>query len=237
MSTEITPAPQREVQYLTPEAERFALQQRMAKLFYVSGLFADIKGQGVEQSIAQAFVKIALGDSMGFSAAESMQGIDIIKNRPAVGAQLRAARMQRNGYTWDVLQCDDKGCRLQLYKGDKKLGEVSYMEADAKAAGLLSKDNWKNDPSSMYFARAITRSQRRYAPGVLSLDVMSTEEAFDAPPAAPPEIPAQAATNAKTAALAAKLESKREQANGKEAEKPAPAPQPAAEPSGSQDLF
>ena len=37
----------------------------------------------------------------------------------------------------------------------------------------------------MYFARAITRAQRRYAPGVLSLDILSTEEAIDLPAAAP----------------------------------------------------
>ena len=51
-----------------------------------------------EQAIALAFVKIELGASMGFSAAEAMTGIDFVQGRLAVGAQLRGARMQRAGF-------------------------------------------------------------------------------------------------------------------------------------------
>lgn len=178
-----TPAPaQSPTLYHSPEAERFGMEQRMARLFVESGLFGDIKGQTPQMAIAQAYVKIALGHSMGFSPAESMQGIDIIQGRPAVSAQLRAARMQRNGYIWTVDRLDNTGCKLTIYKGNVKLGEVSFLEADAKLANLAGKDNWKKDPSSMYFARAITRAQRRFAPGVLSADVVSTEEAWDLPP-------------------------------------------------------
>jgi hypothetical protein len=91
MSTELTLMNQN-IQTYT--GERFELEQRMAKLFAMSGLFTDIKGANQEMAIAQAYVKIALGSSMGFSPAESMQGIDIIQWRPAEGAHLRAARMQ-----------------------------------------------------------------------------------------------------------------------------------------------
>ena len=54
-----------------PAVARFQLEQRMARLFVASGLFSDIKGQTEEQAIAQAWVKIGLGASMGFSPAES----------------------------------------------------------------------------------------------------------------------------------------------------------------------
>src|SRR5208282_563151 len=111
--------------------------------------------------------------SMGFSPAESMQGIDLIKGKPCVGAQLRAARMQRNGYNWSVDQCDSGGCKLTVRRGDEELGVVSFMKEDAAAMGLLANDNYKKDAPSMYFARAITRAQRRFAPGVLSIDVLS----------------------------------------------------------------
>lgn len=186
-------------QYLSPEAERFAMEQRMARLFVASGLFGDIKGQTSEQTVAQAYVKIALGSSMGFAPAEAMSGIDIIQGRPCVGSQLRAARMQRNGYSWSIDQLDTKGCVLTVYANGQRLGEAAYMEEDAQRAGLLGKDNWKKDPTSMYFARAITRAQRRYAPGVLSLDVMSTEEVVEE------QLPAAVATQAKSDSLAAKM--------------------------------
>ncbi len=209
-------------------SERFELEQRMAKLFAASGLFSDIKGASQEQAIAQAYVKIALGNSMGFSPAESMQGIDIIQGKPSVGAQLRAARMQRAGYTWTVDQCDWKGCTLTFYKGDKKLGAISYMEEDATKAGLIGKDNWKKDAPSMFFARSITRGQRRFAPGVLSLDVMSTEEAIDHTDYA--LVPMASATEQKTDALAEKLKAKREESKLAPAPAPVPAAQPAPEP-------
>lgn len=181
------------------EIQKFEFQQRCARLFAASGLFADIKGQGESQSIAQAFVKIALGDSMGFNPAESMTGIDIIQGRVSVGSSLRAARMQRAGYSWDILQLDDKGCRLRMrFKGaplmceqiDDATGEisevpaiVSFMVEDAARAGLAGKDTYKKNPRNMFFARAITNAQRWYAPGILGVDILSTEEAIDMEPA------------------------------------------------------
>lgn len=182
-----------------PEVQRFEFHQRASKLFATSGLFSDIKGQTEAQAIAQAYVKISLGESMGFNPAESMTGIDIIVGRVAVGANLRAARMQRAGYSWDMLQLDDKGCRLRLKLNGKYLmcedinqqtGEitdvpvtVSFMLEDAVKANLAGKDNYKKNPRNMFFARAITNAQRWYAPGILGADILSTEEAQDLDPA------------------------------------------------------
>ncbi len=188
-------------------------KQRLAKMFANSGCFVNIdKDQDGKflpetMSIARAVVKIELGASMGFSPAESMTGIDIIKGRVAVGANLRAARMQRAGYGWPQMICRDEGCWIPLeFQGKPMLqqkvsedGElvfdssgkpvmvqvvVSFTKKDADRAGLSGKDNYKKDPSSMYFARAITRTQRRYGPGVLGVDVLDTYEAQDLGPGA-----------------------------------------------------
>ena len=174
------------------EIQKFEFQQRAAKLFAMSGLFADIKGQTVEQALAQAFVKIALGESMGFSPAESMTGIDIIQGRVAVSANMRAARMQRSGYGWDILQLDETACRLrmkfngQIIMQENEYGEsvpavVSFTMADAVKAHLAGKDNYKKNPRNMLFCRTITNAQRWYAPGVLSMNILSSEEAVDLP--------------------------------------------------------
>ncbi len=175
--------------------------QRLAKMFAFSGCFADIKDQREDVSIARALVKIKLGESMGFTEAEAMTGIDIIQGRVAVGASLRAARMQRAGYSWPQMIVNDKGCWIPLaFQGapmmQQKVDErgqavfdqgkpvmtqvvVSFDLKDAQLAGLAGKDNYKKDPSSMYFARAITRAQRRYGPGVLGVDILDTYEARD----------------------------------------------------------
>jgi hypothetical protein len=184
----------------------FDQKQRLAKMFANSGCFQDIDkdeaGKWLPQdiSIARAMVKIELGESMGFSAAEAMTGIDIIKGRVAVGAALRGARMQRAGFSWPQMLVTDKGCWIPLcFRGEPmlcpKVDEnggivtdssgnpvmtqvvVSYTLKDAQAAGLAAKDNYKKMPSDMYYARAITRAQRRYGPGVLGVDVLDTYEA------------------------------------------------------------
>jgi hypothetical protein len=201
----------------------FEHKQRLANLFAKSGCFGDIKKDiSQEQAIAQAFVKIELGESMGFTAAESMQGVHLINGTPAVNAQLRAARMQRAGFHWDIDWFDSdqgvcEGCRLWLYRNGRPLmkvvrdlagniiaGEngqplmeqvsVAFLKKDAemlkttmwgetrgekKTVSVLEKDNWKNTPRNMYFARAITNAQRFHAAGVLSGEIPSTEEAMD----------------------------------------------------------
>ena len=173
-----------------PEVQMFELHQRQARLFALSGLFADIKGQTIEEAIARAFVKIDLGESMGLSAAESMTGIDLIQGRVAVSANIRASRMQRAGYDWDILQLDDKGCRLQMkFKGQLLMRQdsdgrkvpavVSFTQDDATKAQLIGKEMFKKYAPNMYFARAITNAQRWYAPGVLTLNILSSEEAMD----------------------------------------------------------
>lgn len=174
----------------SPEVQTFELHQRQARLFAMSGLFSDIKGTTVEEAIARAFVKIDLGESMGLSAAEAMTGIDLIQGRVAISANIRAARMQRAGYDWDILQLDEKGCRLQLkFKGQILMREdengkrvpavISFLESDATKAGLIGKDMFKKYPPNMYFARAITNAQRWYAPGILSINILSSEEAAE----------------------------------------------------------
>ncbi len=180
-------------------------EQRLSKLFAKSGLFADVKGVSEEEAIARCFVKIALGKSMGFSAAESLQGIDVIQNRLAIGAHLRAARFQRAGFSWPGMIVRDEGCWIPLFFQNRpmlqqKVSEagdlvfdannepvmvnvvVSYTRKDAERAGLWTKDNYKRMPSDMMFARAITRAQRRYGPGVLGVDVLDTYEAQDLRP-------------------------------------------------------
>ncbi len=180
------------------------LNQRFARAFAQSGLFADIAGGSEAQQIARALIKIELGKSMGFSPAESMTGIDIIKGRVSVGANLRASRMQRAGYTWAVLQLDDQGCRLELFNSGQKIGEVAFGREDAKRANLDGKENYRQNPRNMFFARAITNAQRWYAPGILSLDILSAEEAIDATDYV--EKPAmQARTEARTEGLPEKM--------------------------------
>lgn len=177
-------------------------KQRLATMFARSGCFSDIKGTSETEAIAKAMVKIKLGESMGFSEAESMTGIDIIQGRVAVGANLRAARMQKAGYSWPQMILTNEGCWIPLeFQGKKLLQQkvnadgtlvfdgdgnpvmvqtvVSFTKQDAVTAGLFGKDNYKKNPRNMFFARAVTNAQRWYAASCLGIDILDTYEAKD----------------------------------------------------------
>lgn len=85
------------------EEQKFVLSQRRAKMYSMSGLFADKDiPPGSEVGVARAMVKIELGASMGFAEAEALQGIYVINGQTCVASALRAGRMQSAGYDWDV---------------------------------------------------------------------------------------------------------------------------------------
>ena len=48
-----------------------------------------------------------------------------------------------------------------------------------RRASILEKDNWVSFPRNMFFARCVTNAQRFWAPGALSVNLMSVEEALD----------------------------------------------------------
>lgn len=194
---------QQEATRLDFEMKQWDFHQRMAKLFVSSGCFADIKGATQEQAIAQAMVKIELGRSMGFGAAESMKGIDLIQGRPAIAAELRAARMAANGYSWTFMESSEKRCAIKIYRHGKYLGDCEWTMEEAQRMGLNGKDNWKKSPGDMLYARCISRAQRRYAPHVLSINILSREEAMDLDDVVE-ETTAAAATRAKLEALKAR---------------------------------
>jgi hypothetical protein len=149
-----------EMQRLKFEEERFSFQQRRAKLFASSGLFT-VKERGQELpldvAIAQAMVKIELGEAMGFSPAESLQGIHVINGQTAISSALRAARMQSAGYSWDLewsgTEEDCTGVRVWLYYKGKPLttrgGEqasVAFLKRDAEKM-LTTITDWDGVPS------------------------------------------------------------------------------------------
>lgn len=116
---------QQDLARLEYEEKNFAFQQRRAKLFARSGLFAGAKDLTEEAAIAQAMVKIELGASMGFSAAESLQGIYVINGQTSIAAALRAARMQAAGWDWEIqwlgTEEDCQGVRLWMSRHGKPL--------------------------------------------------------------------------------------------------------------------
>lgn len=153
-----------------------------------SKFFADAR------DASQAIVKILMGRELGFAPMASMTGINVIQGKPALGANLIAAKIQTSGlFRYRVVQLDNKGCKLDIYErvdahpetpmwlagqgpdaGMKKVpawqwekvGESSFTHEDALTAGLAFKANYKTSPRNMFFARAISNAAKWYCSGL-----------------------------------------------------------------------
>jgi hypothetical protein len=194
--------------------DSFDQDWRLAKVFALSGAFADIKGTTPNAAIATAMAKIQLGRSWGIVAADAMQFIYFNNGRPSVQNELIAAKLQDAGWNWILEWQRDgvwgkqqgvvTGCRLWPMrngspvtnnKGEASSIEFTKTEAEratiwekGKQIRLSEKWNYQSWPEDMYFSKCIARLKRRYAPNVLR-GAVSQEEAEDYTDAAPETAP------------------------------------------------
>lgn len=148
---------------------------RLGETLARSGYFKDTR------DAAQAVVKVLYGAELGISPVQAMMGVHIIEGKPAPGAGLVAALVKRSGkYTYRAKRHDATGCVLEFFEriGNnwQSLGEASFIEADAKRAGLGNRGPWKSYPQNMYFARALTNGARFYCPDIFGGSVYVPEE-------------------------------------------------------------
>ena len=144
--------------------DQFDQLQRAAIALKESGYFSDVKSK------AQAIVKVMAGAELGLPPFASMTGIHIIQGKPVLGANVLATLVKNDPrYDYKIITDavdQEKEMFLEWSENGKKVGIVGFTMAEAKVAGLNSKDNWKRYPSDMLFARAISRGARRFAPGI-----------------------------------------------------------------------
>jgi hypothetical protein len=131
----------------------------LGKLLAQSGYFAD------SRDAAQAVVKVLAGRELGFGPIASMTGINIIKGKVTLSANLIAAAVKRSGrYNYRVRKMTDEACEIVFFEGKEEIGVSSFTMTDAKAAGLNSGDNWRKFPRNMLFARAMSNGAKWYCP-------------------------------------------------------------------------
>jgi hypothetical protein len=144
---------------------------QLGKVLAASGYFQDAR------DAAQAIVKVLAGRELGIGPVASMTGIYIVKGRVTLSANLMAAQIKRSGkYDYHVTQMDDRGCVIDFFQSGQTIGTSSFLEADAKLAGLAGGDNWKKFPRNMYFSRAIANGAKWFCPDVFSGPVYTPDE-------------------------------------------------------------
>lgn len=143
----------------------------VAKTFYESGMFPDIK------SSSQAMVKIMAGQEFGIPPFAAMSGIHIIAGKPTIGAGLMAQRIKASGkYDYNVIELSETVCNIEFHKGKAILGNSIFTIEDAKKAGTKNLDKF---PKNMLFARAISNGVRWFTPDIYSTVVYVPEEMAD----------------------------------------------------------
>jgi hypothetical protein len=153
-----------------PQSQAFAEISDFAQTFAQSGLFNDVR------DVAQACVKIQAGKEIGLQPVQSMTGINIIKGRITLSANLMAQLLKRAGYNYRVIwhpnDAQPTACEVRLWEPGAKwrevepLGVVVFSMDDARKAGLTG-GNWSKYARNMMFARAISNAARWHAPEVL----------------------------------------------------------------------
>ena len=143
----------------------------VAKAMAASNYFSDAKKQ------SQAIAKIMFGQELNLGPAASMSNIHIIKGKPSLGSHLIAAKVkQSDKYNYKVNEKSDQKCVIDWYEQGEKVGESKFTIQQAKDIGLTRKDNWKNYPCNMLFARAISNGAKMFCPDVFITGVYTPEE-------------------------------------------------------------
>jgi hypothetical protein len=146
----------------------------LGKVFAESGFFADTR------AAAQAVVKVLAGQELGFGPVASMTGVNIIKGRVTLSANLIAAAIRRSGrYDYRVRRLDDQGSEIEFLMSGEVIGMSSFTMDDAKKAGLAGGDNWRKYPRNMLFARAMSNGAKWYCPDVFGGTPVYTLDELD----------------------------------------------------------
>lgn len=163
----------------------------LAGLFIESGMFQDTK------SVAQAVVKILAGQELGVGPFQAMESIDIIAGRVAISPLLLASIMKsQNKYNYKVIEHTTHKCSIAFYEFGKHIGTSTFTIEEAQKLGLSEKDNWRRQPQTMLFWRALAKGIRMFCPDLYGgLKVYTHEELNPSADFMSEEVPPDNTTN------------------------------------------
>jgi hypothetical protein len=140
----------------------FAYLERLAAAAAESCLYGS--GNRVR---AQLLMKLIYGRDLGIPVSAALSGIDIYDGKMELSSNLIAGLLEAHPhYAYSVVETSDERCELEFFKDGASIGRAKFDRADATTAGLADTEYYRQYPSDMFFARAMTRGARRYCPGL-----------------------------------------------------------------------
>lgn len=172
---------------------------------------------------ANAFVAAETGAALGLEPLQALASIAVINGRATLSSDLMAAVIRRAGHTLRIVENSPESVTATLIRADDKTFkfEVTWDKDKAVKAGLWGqKGPWKQYPTQMLRARAITEVARQgasealmgmiYAPEDFGATINDTGDVIEAEivneQPAPPTNPAPARKAAKKPAQPAPLD-------------------------------
>ena len=123
-----------------------------------------------KQAVALTVQQILFGLDMGIGIGAAVTGIYIVDGKPTVGAGVMSAAIKGSEkYDFSIIECTRTKCILRFFEARNEVGIVETKLDDFPH--LKNKNNWKNYPDDMLFARAISKGMRRYCPDVFGMTV------------------------------------------------------------------
>jgi len=142
----------------------------------------------------QAVAIVTLGRELGMGPWQAFNSIDVIQGRPTLNARGMLSLVKRfvepRGGWFRIIEATPERATVEYYRPpEPEPRRVVYTLEEARQAGLLGKDSWKQYPLDMLRNRAISRACREGFPDVI-LGLYTPEEMEAAePPHAPAAAP------------------------------------------------
>lgn len=150
--------------------------QRMASMLAQSGYFEADRDRTT--AIAQMATKILAGRELGYGPFAAVQGIHVIKGKPALSANLMAAAVKAHPrYDYKVRKMENDEVIIEFFENKESIGLSSFTTKDANAAGT---QNLSKFARNMLFARAMSNGVRWYCPDVFYGSAVYTPEELGA---------------------------------------------------------
>lgn len=145
-----------------PQNDTVANMMQKAEVLIASGLLpAHLRKP--EQVVAV----MLRGRELGIGPMEALTSINVIQGKVTSSTQLMLALIYRSGYLEDIdMQRGDPAVCMMKRKGMKP-HTVKFGTPDARAMGLMGKDNYKKQPATMFLWRAIAMCARVVFPDVV----------------------------------------------------------------------
>jgi hypothetical protein len=141
--------------------------------------FVPTSMRGKPQEITGA---ILFGRELGLDPMTALQTINLIQGRPTLTANAMRGLAMAAGVRFRLDESTQTRCVMSAAApGMERWTTITWTLDQARNLGLLTKDNWKNQPGAMLIARATSQLCRLVAANILIGAPYSTEEVRDLP--------------------------------------------------------